>query len=73
MPCPSHPPLLDHSDYVWRGVQVMKLLIMQWKMELKETNMYWILLAQGSVQWRALVKMTMNFRLPQKSGDFLAS
>jgi hypothetical protein len=29
MPCPSHPPLLDHSDYVWRGVQVMKVLIMQ--------------------------------------------
>jgi hypothetical protein len=29
MPCPSHPPWLDHSNYVWRGVQVMKLLIMQ--------------------------------------------
>jgi hypothetical protein len=29
MPCPSHPPGLDYSDYVWRGVQVMKLLIMQ--------------------------------------------
>jgi hypothetical protein len=29
MPCPSHPPWLDHSNYVWRGVQVMKFLIMQ--------------------------------------------
>jgi hypothetical protein len=29
MPCPSHPPSLDHSNYVWRGVQVMKLLAMQ--------------------------------------------
>jgi hypothetical protein len=29
MPCPSHPPWLDRSNYVWRGVQVMKLLIMQ--------------------------------------------
>jgi hypothetical protein len=29
MPCPSHPPWLDHSNYTWRGVQVMKLLIMQ--------------------------------------------
>jgi hypothetical protein len=29
MPCPSHPPLLEHSNYVWRGVQVMKLFIMQ--------------------------------------------
>jgi hypothetical protein len=27
--CPSHPPWLDHSNYVWRGVQVMKLLNMQ--------------------------------------------
>jgi hypothetical protein len=27
--CPSHSPWLDHSNYVWRGVQVMKLLIMQ--------------------------------------------
>jgi hypothetical protein len=29
IPCPSHPPWLDHSNYVWRGVQVMKLFIMQ--------------------------------------------
>jgi hypothetical protein len=29
MPCPSHPPWLDHSNYIWRRVQVMKLLIMQ--------------------------------------------
>jgi hypothetical protein len=26
--CPSHPPWLDHSNYTWRRVQVMKLLIM---------------------------------------------
>jgi hypothetical protein len=26
---PSHPPWLDHSNYTWRTVQVMKLLIMQ--------------------------------------------
>jgi hypothetical protein len=29
MSCPSHPPWLDHSNYTWRRVQVMKLLIMQ--------------------------------------------
>jgi hypothetical protein len=29
MPCPSHPPWLDHSNYAWRRVQAMKLLIMQ--------------------------------------------
>jgi hypothetical protein len=26
---PSHPPCLDHSNYIWRKVQVMKLLIKQ--------------------------------------------
>jgi hypothetical protein len=25
----SHPPWLDHSNYTWRRVQVMKLLVMQ--------------------------------------------
>jgi hypothetical protein len=27
--CPSHPPWLYHSNYIWRRVLVMKLLIMQ--------------------------------------------
>jgi hypothetical protein len=27
MPCPSDPPWLDHSNYTWRRVQVMKLLV----------------------------------------------
>jgi hypothetical protein len=27
--CPSHPPWLDNSNYTWRTIQVMKLLIMQ--------------------------------------------
>jgi hypothetical protein len=26
-PCPFHPPWLDHSNYTWRSVQAMKLLI----------------------------------------------
>jgi hypothetical protein len=34
MPCPSHPPWLDHSNYTWRRVQVMKLDIL-----LKEWNL----------------------------------
>jgi hypothetical protein len=29
MPCPSHPPWLDHSNYTWRRVQITKLLVMQ--------------------------------------------
>jgi hypothetical protein len=26
MPCLSHPPWFDHSNYTWRRIQVMKLL-----------------------------------------------
>jgi hypothetical protein len=29
MPCPSHPPQLDHSNYTRRRVQVRKLLVMK--------------------------------------------
>jgi hypothetical protein len=29
-PCPSHPLSVDHSDYIWWRVQVMKLLITQY-------------------------------------------
>jgi hypothetical protein len=29
MPCPSHRPRLDHSNYTWGRVQISKLLIMQ--------------------------------------------
>jgi hypothetical protein len=29
IPCPSHSPWFHHSNYTWRRVQVMKLLIMQ--------------------------------------------
>jgi hypothetical protein len=27
MPCPSRPPLLDHCKYIWRRIQVMKIVI----------------------------------------------
>jgi hypothetical protein len=29
IPCPSHPPLLDHSNYTWQRVKFMELLIVQ--------------------------------------------
>jgi hypothetical protein len=29
MLCPSHPLWLDHSDYTWQRIRVMKLLVMQ--------------------------------------------
>jgi hypothetical protein len=34
MPYPSHPPWLDHSNYTWRKVQFMKLLIIQFSRNL---------------------------------------
>jgi hypothetical protein len=38
MPCQSHPPWLDHFNFIWRRVKVTKLLIMQfgrwWKHDL---------------------------------------
>jgi hypothetical protein len=40
MPCPSHPLLIDHSNYIWRRVQVMALLLMQFS----STLYYFILL-----------------------------
>jgi hypothetical protein len=29
MSCPSHSPWLDHSNYIWRRVQITKLLVLQ--------------------------------------------
>jgi hypothetical protein len=29
MPFPSHPPSPDHSNYTWRRLQIMNLLVMQ--------------------------------------------
>jgi hypothetical protein len=29
MPCPSLSPWFDHSNYTWRSVRIMKILIMQ--------------------------------------------
>jgi hypothetical protein len=40
MPCPTDPPLFDHYKYIWRRIQVMQLLIMQYS----PTFYYFILL-----------------------------
>jgi hypothetical protein len=31
MPCPSHPPWLDHSNYTWRSI--LSNLCFKWKMK----------------------------------------
>jgi hypothetical protein len=33
MPCPYHPPWLDHSNYIWRREPVMKLLKLIYSIE----------------------------------------
>jgi hypothetical protein len=38
MPCPSHPPWLDHSNYNWRRVQVMKILRLQQCVHIMQVN-----------------------------------
>jgi hypothetical protein len=30
MPCPSHPLWLDHSNYTWRRIQVMKYFLIKY-------------------------------------------
>jgi hypothetical protein len=42
MSCASHPPSLDHSNYTWRRVQAMKLLIMQFSPVSCHFNSIWI-------------------------------
>jgi hypothetical protein len=51
IPCLSHPPWLAHSNHIWRRVQVMKLLIMQFS----PASFYFIcLLSKYFPQHRAL-------------------
>jgi hypothetical protein len=52
MPCPPHPPSFDQYNYTWRGVHVMKLLIMQffpsmygcetWSLTLRQERRLWV-------------------------------
>jgi hypothetical protein len=50
MPSTSHPPWLGNSNYTWRRVQVMKLLIMQFSPT--SWNEPLLLTIQWRVTWR---------------------
>jgi hypothetical protein len=41
--------------------------------EIREGGVYWIHLAQDRDQWRALVTVVMNFRVPSNVRKFLSS
>jgi hypothetical protein len=65
MPCPLHPPRLDNSNYTWRRVQVMELIIMQFRVTDTRVFQY----SQGRIElWhftcknatRTVSDMTLN-------------
>jgi hypothetical protein len=47
MPFPSHPPRLDHSNYIGR-VQVMKLLVMQFESILLSPHPSWVQMSSSA-------------------------
>jgi hypothetical protein len=55
MPCPSHPPWLDHSNYVWREVQVMKLPTMQFFFTVD-------LLNSNQVSWKVVLMNSVKLQ-----------
>jgi hypothetical protein len=40
IPCPSHPPWLDHCNHIWRRVQVMKIRIMQFSPATYQSSLF---------------------------------
>jgi hypothetical protein len=62
IPCPSHPPLLDHSNYTWRRLQVMKFLIMQFS----PTSRHFIALRSKYFPQHTLLKHPQSMFLPSR-------
>jgi hypothetical protein len=62
MPCPSHPPLLDNSSYIWRKVRVVELLIMQFSPTSKFCWMLeWLMMGKESGRkWSRLIEVTFQ-------------
>jgi hypothetical protein len=56
MPCPSHPPWFDHSNFTWRRAQVMKLLIMQFS----STSCHFISLQSKYSSQHPVLKSTLK-------------
>jgi hypothetical protein len=52
MNCLCHPSWLDHSNYTWRRVQVMKLLIMQYMLNVTNTCNWTVCEASRRYCWR---------------------
>jgi hypothetical protein len=58
MPCPPYPPRLDHSNYTWRRVQVMKLYVFGQQMRRQKVQ-GWLVASITRVQ------SPLNFLLSQ--------
>jgi hypothetical protein len=54
IPCSSHPPWLDHSNYTWRRIHIMKLLIMQFS----RTSRHFTYLRSKYSPQHVLIKLT---------------
>jgi hypothetical protein len=55
---PSHPPRLDYSNYTWRRVQIMKLLVMP-----LEYCILWIFMIVSHVDFDAVNNEIYRFEL----------
>jgi hypothetical protein len=61
MPCPSNLPLLDHSNYIWRKIQVMKHLIMKFS----PTSCHFVSLRSKYSPQHPVLKRPQSVFLPQ--------
>jgi hypothetical protein len=63
MPCPSHPPWLYHSNYIWWRVKVMKLLIMQFSPPTISTHVRTLYKHSIILNWKLLPVYALRNRI----------